>query len=74
LNDGIIRVQGILANSNGSYAFDTLDGVEEINLIEIDIPDPLDPETEEYIMEIANSIAREFSWCIFDHETSSKLN
>jgi hypothetical protein len=34
----VIKIMGIFANSQGNYAFDSLDGIEEINLIEIAIP------------------------------------
>ncbi len=68
-----IVITGISADANGNYAFDTLDGVEEINLIEIEIPDSLDEKIEEEITRIAIAIASEYSWCVFDHETSSKI-
>lgn len=60
----LVIATGILANSNGSYAYDTLDGIKEINLIEIDIPVMLNIEIEEAILEIANKIASKFSWII----------
>ncbi|WP_214629724.1 hypothetical protein [Paenibacillus agaridevorans] len=60
----LIRLTGIQANSDGNYAFDTLDGVENINLIEIDVPSRLDFETENEIVKIANIIAKEYSWII----------
>ncbi|MCW3792045.1 hypothetical protein OM416_10660 [Paenibacillus sp. LS1] len=55
---------GILVNTNGGYAFDTLEGVEEINLIEIDIPLMIDIKIEKAILEIANTIASKYSWII----------
>lgn len=73
LNGVRIRLTGILADENGNYAFDTLDGVEEINLIEIEIPDSMDEGIEGEITRIAFAIAAEYSWCVFDHETSSKI-
>ena len=68
-----IRLTGIMSNENGSYAYDTLDGVEEINLIEIDIPDNVNAVVEKEITKIAFAIAKEFSWCVYDQETSSKI-
>ncbi|MGO4501102.1 hypothetical protein AB4114_35220 [Paenibacillus sp. 2RAB27] len=59
-----IRLTGIPANSNGNYAIDTLEGVEEINLIEIDVPMNLDDNLELEISGIANTIVKEFSWII----------
>ncbi|MDP5276186.1 hypothetical protein [Chengkuizengella axinellae] len=60
----LIRVTGILANSKGNYAFNSLDGIEEINLIEIDIPENINDELEKTILNIAKSIAKEYSWLI----------
>ncbi|MFB6362581.1 hypothetical protein ACFCP7_00790 [Paenibacillus elgii] len=34
----IIKINGIPANSQGNYAYDSLEGVEKINLIEIAVP------------------------------------
>ncbi|MDO3413397.1 hypothetical protein QWJ34_26850 [Saccharibacillus sp. CPCC 101409] len=62
--DESVTATGILANSNGGYAFETLEGVEEINLIEIDIPLMIDSEIEKAILEIANAIASKYSWII----------
>lgn len=59
-----ITLTGIYANSEGSYAFNSLNGIEEINLIEIDIPDDLNGEIEEAISNIVMAIAKEFSWCV----------
>ena len=72
-NGEIIRVTGIPANSNGSYAFDTLDGVEEINLIEIDIPRLTNEEIEMEIFKNACSIAEEFSWSVYNRDISDKI-
>jgi hypothetical protein len=73
INGENIRLSGILADANGNYAHDTIDGLNEINLIEIDIPDAIDSQIEERILEIAIEIGKKFSWCIFDHETSSMI-
>ncbi|MEC0090878.1 hypothetical protein [Paenibacillus macquariensis] len=59
-----IRLTGIPANSNGNYAISTLEGVEEINLIEIDVPINMDDTLELVISDIANAIVKEFSWII----------
>lgn len=72
--DGVrIILTGILANENGNYAFDTLNGVEEINLIEVDVPNSIDAGIEDAITRLAVAIATEYSWCIWDNETSSKI-
>ncbi|MMZ69580.1 hypothetical protein D1872_324450 [compost metagenome] len=60
----IVRVTGILVNSDGSYSFNTLDDVEEINLIEIDVPAKLNQDITDAIIEIAETIANKFSWVI----------
>ncbi|MNW44825.1 hypothetical protein D3C74_220720 [compost metagenome] len=62
----IVKVTGILANPDGSYAFDTLDGTEEVNLIEIDVPIYTDDILELILSSIATSITKEFSWVIDD--------
>lgn len=59
-----IRLTGIPANSNGNYAINTLEGVEEINLIEIDVPMNLDSTLELVLSDIANAIVKDFSWII----------
>lgn len=59
-----IRLTGIPANSKGNYAFNSLEGVEEINLIEIDIPTIINEDIERAISDIAEAIAKEFSWII----------
>lgn len=60
----IIRITGIQANSSGGYAFDSLEGVEEINLLEIDLPNHLSQELEDHVRATANRIASQFSWII----------
>lgn len=60
----MIRLTGIQANSNGSYAFETLDGVEDINLIEIDVPNRIDHEIENEVLKIANIIAKKYAWIV----------
>ncbi|NGZ77713.1 hypothetical protein [Saccharibacillus alkalitolerans] len=64
INDELIIATGLLAESEGSYAFYTLEGIKEINLIEIDIPQKMNIEIEESILEIANAIASKFSWIV----------
>lgn len=66
INGELVRLTGIPANLNGNYAFDTLEGVEEINLIEIDVPRYTDETIELEISGIAISITKEFSWIIDD--------
>ncbi|MGG4146885.1 hypothetical protein ABEW34_27615 [Paenibacillus algorifonticola] len=60
----LVTAKGISANQNGNYAFDTLDDVKEINLIEIDIPQASTGQMEEEIEEIVYAIAKEFSWIV----------
>jgi len=64
LGGEFIRLTGILANSNGNYAFDNFDGIEEINLIEIDVPERINPIMEEAILHVASTIANEFAWIV----------
>lgn len=60
----LVTAQGISANQKGNYAFDTLDDVKEINLIEIDIPQASTVQMEDEIKEIVYAIAEEFSWIV----------
>ncbi|MDK8179551.1 hypothetical protein [Paenibacillus sp. UMB4589-SE434] len=60
----VIRIMGIPANSQGNYAFDSLDGIEEINLIEIAVPWSINDVLEKKITDLANAIAKDFSWMI----------
>lgn len=73
LNGIRIILTGIMADTDGNYAFDNLEGIEEVNLIEIEIPDNINKKIEDEITRIAFDIAGEYSWCVFDHETSSKI-
>ncbi|KQX51395.1 hypothetical protein [Paenibacillus sp. Root444D2] len=66
INGEIVEITGIPANPNGGYGFNSLDGIEEINLIEIDLPRDIDEILEHSISEIAILIAKEFSWKIDD--------
>ncbi|MGO4374375.1 hypothetical protein [Paenibacillus sp. 2TAB19] len=59
-----IRVRGIPAELDGSYAIYTLDGFEEVNLIEIDLPRSISDILEHAITGVAISISKEFSWII----------
>jgi hypothetical protein len=63
-DEATIRVTGILANSQGNYAIDTLENVEEINLIEIDIQSYINDHIENTILEITKAIANEYSWLV----------
>lgn len=62
--DSII-IRGIKANSQGNYAYDSLDEFSEVNLIEIDIPDNSDDALETEILKIAQKISNEFLWKIY---------
>lgn len=73
LNGVRIIMTGIMADADGNYAFDNLAGVEEVNLIEIEVPNGINKKIEDEITRIAFAIAEEYSWCVFDHETSSKI-
>lgn len=59
-----VQATGYLANAQGGYAFYTLDGIEEINLIEIDIPFQMNMELEEFILAAAYQIAKHYSWIV----------
>lgn len=60
----VLRINGIPANSQGNYAYDSLEGVEEINLIEIAVPWKITGDSEKKVIDIANDIAKQFSWMI----------
>ncbi|MCM3626257.1 hypothetical protein M3194_02600 [Paenibacillus glycanilyticus] len=64
INGERIKIRGIPADNDGNYGFDTLEGIEEVNLIEIDLPKYIDDILEQTIAEIATAIAKEFSWII----------
>ncbi|WP_217593922.1 hypothetical protein [Cohnella sp. GbtcB17] len=66
INGEIVQIKGIPANPDGSYAFHSLESVEEINLIEIDLPRNVHGILEHSISQIAVLIAKEFSWMIDD--------
>lgn len=59
-----VRATGYLANAQGGYAFYTLDGIEEINLIEIDIPLQMNMKLEKFILATAYQIAKQYSWIV----------
>lgn len=56
----IEEVTGISTDPNGSYDFNTLDNVKEINLIEIVVPRNMGDSIENGISNIETSIAKEF--------------
>ncbi|MCD9025050.1 hypothetical protein [Cohnella silvisoli] len=66
VNGELVKVTGIPANPNGSYDFITLEGIEEVNLVEIDVPRYTDDILEQALSDIARAIAKEFSWIIDD--------
>ncbi|WP_028552506.1 hypothetical protein [Paenibacillus sp. UNC451MF] len=68
-----ICLRGLPADLDGNYAIYTLDGVEEINLIEIDLPRNISGILEHAIASIAIAIAKEFSWIIDDEEAAEKF-
>ncbi|SDW22047.1 hypothetical protein [Paenibacillus sp. CF384] len=60
----LIKIRGITSDNDGNYGFDTLEGIEEVNLIEIDFPNYINDILEQTIAAIATAIAKEFSWII----------
>ncbi|WP_240421804.1 hypothetical protein [Paenibacillus periandrae] len=60
----IVRITGIPANSQGNYAFNSLEGVEEVNLIEIAVPWKINDDSEKVISDIAKAITKEYAWII----------
>lgn len=64
INGERIKITGILADLDCCYSFDALDGIEEINLIEIDLPLYIDDNLEQVISKLAIDIAKKFSWII----------
>ncbi|MEK3834206.1 MULTISPECIES: hypothetical protein [unclassified Paenibacillus] len=59
-----VGLKGISANSDGSYAYYTLEGIEEVNLVEVILPAMMDEQLEHAITGLAMAIADEFGWCI----------
>lgn len=59
-----IRLRGIQAGLDGNYAYDTLEGIEEVNLIEIDLPSYIIDTLDHAIANIAIAISNRFSWII----------
>ncbi|WP_339313187.1 hypothetical protein [Paenibacillus sp. FSL M7-0896] len=64
LHGAHIGVKGISANSDGSYAYYTLEGIEEVNLVEVILPVMMDKQLEHAITALAMAIVDEFHWCI----------
>lgn len=61
-----IKIMGIPADSHGNYGFNSLEGVIDINLIEIAVSWTLDDTFQEEISGIANAIAKQYYWIIED--------
>ncbi|MEK5033921.1 hypothetical protein MKY96_20885 [Paenibacillus sp. FSL R7-0302] len=60
-----IGVKGISANSDGSYAYYTLEGIEAVNLVEVILPaTKIDEPLERAITGLVMAIVDEFGWCI----------
>ncbi|MEK4008621.1 hypothetical protein [Paenibacillus sp. FSL H3-0333] len=64
LHGAHIGVKGISANSDGSYAYYILEGIEAVNLVEVILPAMMDEQLEHAITGLAMAIADEFGWCI----------
>lgn len=59
-----IILRGISAQLDGSYAYDTLEGIEEVNLIEIDVPVQIHEALEHAISTLAVAVSEQLSWII----------
>lgn len=60
-----VGLKGLSANSNGSYAYYTLEGIEAVNLVEVILPaTKIDEPLERAITGLVMAIAGEFGWCI----------
>lgn len=59
-----VGLKGIAANADGSYAYYTLEGIEEVNLIEVILPAMIDEPLERAITGLVMAIVDEFHWCI----------
>lgn len=59
-----IGITGISASLEGNYAFFTLEGIEEVNVVEIDLPESVNKNLERVISDIAVAISNEFAWVI----------
>lgn len=67
-----VGLKGIAANADGSYAYYTLEGVEEVNLVEVILPATMiDEPLERAITGLVMAIVDEFGWCI-DEDGSVK--
>ena len=62
LGKSSITIRGIHADPQGNYGYDSSDVLNEINLIEIDIPENIDISVETEIMKFAKKISKEFLW------------
>ncbi len=68
-----INIIGILANSDGNYAYNDNYEFSEINLIEINIPQGAEDEHAQEILSLAKSFALPLNWEVEDHETGKIL-
>ncbi|MEK4854209.1 hypothetical protein NST04_30535 [Paenibacillus sp. FSL H7-0756] len=60
-----VGLKGIAANPDGSYAYYTLEGVEEVNLVEVILPTTkIDAPLERAITGLVMAIVDEYGWCI----------
>ncbi|WP_340022015.1 hypothetical protein MHI24_23920 [Paenibacillus sp. FSL K6-1096] len=64
LDGAHVGLKGIAANADGSYAYYTLEGVEEVNLVEVILPAMIDEPLEGAITGLVMAIVDEFHWCI----------
>lgn len=71
LEQAYVRIRGILADSNGNYCYQSDHVFTDINLIEIDLPQSLDPGLENQTLELALIFARALNWQVEDHETGA---
>ena len=68
-----LRIQGILADSRGNYAFNSDREFVAINLVEIRIPQGAEDEFENEILALSGQIASMLNWEVEDHETGNIL-
>ncbi len=71
LEQACVHIRGIQADQQGNYAYQSDSCFTDINLIEIDLPQSLDPGLENQILELALIFARALNWQVEDHETGA---
>jgi len=62
-----LLIKGILASSEGNYSYNSDEEFDEVNLIEIEIPQGSESIYEEQILRVAKIFAENLGWEIEGH-------